>query len=397
MLIKLDRDMRRRQVIDMARMLDRKKPAVIGLLIMALVGPAMAQSQEPLVLAKDSSFYVGGKYAQSADGLVIDGSMYVHALIPAQQKHPYPVVMIHGINSTGVVFEGTPDGREGWAQHFVRAGYAVYVIDQPARGRSPYYPDLDGPMPSSSVAGANARAESYTAPQVFKLFPQARHYTQWPSDHPKKGQPGDPVFDASMAGAVKSIPTNTGVSERLTKEAGAALLDRIGPAILLTHSQGGAFGWQIADARPALIKGIIAVEPALTPTYPATGSTVPAYGITSTPITYEPAVSDPKQLVFAPQEKPDAPDISQCQLQGPQPRHLPTLKGFPISVVLSEASPLTGRAHCVSRYLSQAGVANDLIRLDEVGIHGNGHLMPIERNNAQIADFLMGWLAKRGL
>jgi hypothetical protein len=39
-------------------------------------------------------------------------------------------------------------------------------------------------------------------------------------------------------------------TQRLNKDAGAALLDRIGPAIVLTHSQSGLFGWLIGDARP---------------------------------------------------------------------------------------------------------------------------------------------------
>jgi len=45
------------------------------------------------------------------------------------------------------------------------------------------------------------------------------------------------------------------------KHAGSALLDRIGPAILLTHSQAGQFGWILADARPSKVKAIIAIEP----------------------------------------------------------------------------------------------------------------------------------------
>jgi pimeloyl-ACP methyl ester carboxylesterase len=49
----------------------------------------------------------------------------------------------------------------------------------------------------------------------------------------------------------------------------AALLDRIGPAIILTHSQSGPFGWLIADARPKLVKAVVAVEPA--------GPAVPKY------------------------------------------------------------------------------------------------------------------------
>ena len=53
------------------------------------------------------------------------GQMYVEYQIPAQRLHPYPVVMWHGNNQSGSNYTGTPDGREGWAQHFLRMGYAV--------------------------------------------------------------------------------------------------------------------------------------------------------------------------------------------------------------------------------------------------------------------------------
>jgi hypothetical protein len=39
----------------------------------------------------------------------------------------YGVVMIHGTNQTETNFERTPDGRDGWAQYFVRAGYKVFL------------------------------------------------------------------------------------------------------------------------------------------------------------------------------------------------------------------------------------------------------------------------------
>jgi pimeloyl-ACP methyl ester carboxylesterase len=353
-------------------------------------------TDEPLVLARDRSMFVGGQYAQSVDGLVIDGAMYVHERVPAQQTHPYPIVMIHGVNGTGAYFEGTPDGREGWAQLFVRAGFAVYVVDQPARGRSPYFPDLHGPMPASSVFGAQALAELYTAPAVYDTYPQAKLHTQWPSDHANAGRPGDPVFDRSLAGQVKSLPTATGTPERLIKAAGGALLDRIGPAILLTHSQGGAFGWQIADARPGAVKAIVTIEPALTPAHPQGGSATPAYGITMNPITYDPPVTDPSAIVHR-VIPADSADVSECWVQAEPVRRLPTLAGIPIAIIIGEASPLAQRSHCISHYLTQAGVANDLIRLENVGIHGNNHKMMIEKNSAEIATFIQTWLAGHDL
>jgi pimeloyl-ACP methyl ester carboxylesterase len=345
----------------------------------------------PLVLAQDASFYVGGDYVDTPDGPIVQGAMYVHALVPAEPSHPYPVVMIHGINGTGVTYEGTPDGREGWAQHFVRAGYAVYVCDQPARGRSPYRPDLDGPLfPRMNTAGADGVA-IYTAPAP-DAYPQAKHHAQWPGS----GRRGDPAFDAFMRGRTDSLPTPGGASERATKAAGAALLDRIGPAVLLTHSQSGAFGWQIADARPGLVRGIVAIEPALAPTVPPMGPGVPPYGITSTPITYDPPVATPDDIAHVTQP-PETPDVFACWLQAEPARRLPNLIGIPIAIVIAEASPLARSSHCVARYLAQAGVVNDCIRLEDAGIHGNNHLPMLERNSDEIAAFLQRWLTERGL
>ena len=30
---------------------------------------------------------------------------------------------------SGTNFTGTPDGREGWAQFFIRQGYAIYMVE----------------------------------------------------------------------------------------------------------------------------------------------------------------------------------------------------------------------------------------------------------------------------
>ena len=54
--------------------------------------------------------------------------------------------MVHGGSQTGTNFTGTPDGREGWAQYFVRRGYAVYVVDQVARGRAAHWSQVHGPV-----------------------------------------------------------------------------------------------------------------------------------------------------------------------------------------------------------------------------------------------------------
>jgi pimeloyl-ACP methyl ester carboxylesterase len=359
-----------------------------------------ADRQKPLSLAEDSYFFVGGHYIKAPDGEIMIGQMYVHALIPASVTKPYPIVMIHGLGQSGTNFEGTPDGREGWAQFFIRVGYKVYVVDQPARGRSPYHSDQDGPTPRNNFANALGMAQAFTAPEVFNQYPQAHLHTQWPGDGPRKGQPGDRIFDQFFASQLESIPTATGKPELSMQAAGAALLDKIGPAILLTHSQAGAFGWQIADTRHKSVKAILSIEPAVSPSvvseaFPA--GLVPPYGITTTPITYEPPITDSTELSQRLQTTPDAPSLARCWTQGEPVRQLPRLRDIPILIMVAQASNLARTVHCVSKYLTQAGVTNDLVRLEDVGILGNGHMMMLEKNSDQIARFLLNWLQLRKL
>src|SRR3954451_13777437 len=138
---------------------------------------ADAQERGPLSLARASYFFVGGKIDTAAEGSPMLGQMYVEYMIPARRSQPYPIVMVHGGGQTGTNFTGTPDGREGWAQFFVRRGYAVYVVDQPGRGRAAYEADAYGPAGRVNFDNVERR---FAAPERFNLWPQARFHTQWP-------------------------------------------------------------------------------------------------------------------------------------------------------------------------------------------------------------------------
>lgn len=95
---------------------------------------------------------------------------------PAKVTHRYPIVMFSGGGQSGLNYTGTPDGREGWMQYFVRQGYAVYVLDQPSRARSGHQPEV-GPQSRNGVERIQQR---FTAPERSHLWPQARLHTQWP-------------------------------------------------------------------------------------------------------------------------------------------------------------------------------------------------------------------------
>ena len=76
-------------------------------------------------------------------------------------------------------FETTPDGRPGWANYFATLGYAVYLVDQPGLGRSPFVEVEYGPM-GDPVFSTHMVEERFTAPEAFALWPQAALHTQWP-------------------------------------------------------------------------------------------------------------------------------------------------------------------------------------------------------------------------
>jgi pimeloyl-ACP methyl ester carboxylesterase len=172
------------------------------------------------------------------------------------------------------------------------------------------------------------------------------------------------------------------------------LLKRIGPAILLTHSRSGPFGWEIADDVPELVKGIVAVEPNGPPFYgaaPAATGLARRWGIGDAPLTYEPLVRDVMDLAPKREGKPQGDGLEACW-SASVPHKLPRLAGIPVMIVTAEASYHAPYDHCTSQYLTQAGVTNDFVALASRGIHGNGHMMMLEKNNLQIAGVIADWI-----
>ena len=376
----------------------RLTAAVAGWLAVGASG-AFAQNATPppLSIARQGYLFAGGKYSTVNGRRVLSGHLYAEFQIPSRQTHMWPIVMVHGGSQSGTNFMGTPDGREGWAQFFLRQGYAVYVVDQPGRGRAAYEGDVYG---KSNKLNPDTTQQRFVAPERYRLWPQAHLHTQWPGD----GAPGDAVFDQFFASQLPSIEDFT-EQQVLNRDALLALLEKIGPAILLTHSQAGAFGWPVADARPDLVKAIVAVEPNGPPFYAVENTGAPdwfrdaqtmvnVWGITAVPLAYSPAAAKAADLAIVRQAKPDAPDLVRCWLQKSPARRLPNLAKVPILVVTSEASYHAPYDHCTMKYLQQAGLQPTWTRLADEGIHGNGHMMMLEKNNMDIAAVMSRWLAK---
>ena len=382
-------------------MSDTFAPSTCMLLLSVLAcAPVTAWAQAPKLpvptvdqsaVGQRGYFYVGGKYVGEPGKEIMRGQVYVEVLAPRDVRRPYPLVLIHGAAQTATNWMGTPDGRKGWAEYFVEQGYVVYMIDQPMRGRSAAHP---GDGATRMFTAANEEFQ-FTAIETAGTWPQAKKHTQWPGPGPDKGRKGDPVFDAFYATQVETVVSNEETQER-NKDAGAALLDKIGPAVVLTHSQSGAFGWLIADARPRLVKAIVAIEPSGPPfeaTIIGTGK-ARAFGPTDIPITYDPPVKDPGELAVEREAKADGPDLFVCWMQKAPARQLVNLKNIPVMVMAAEASYHQVYDHCTAKYLNQAGVKTEFVPLAQIGIHGNGHMVMIEKNNLDIAHVVDEWLVK---
>jgi pimeloyl-ACP methyl ester carboxylesterase len=370
--------------------------AAIATALLSIGAQSSAQDRlfdanKPLEIVDQGVFSIPGRYVEGDKQTIMVGQMYVQYQIPKHKTRPYPVVMIHGGGQTASNFLSTPDGRRGWADDFVANGYAVYVVDQSGRGRSGFFTDVYGKTRKSTVAVATTRLTD-----TKDLWPQANLHTQWPGP----GTKGDPTFDSFYATQVETIGDEVMI-ERMNREAGAKLLDRIGPAILLPHSQANRLAWAIADERPALVKGILAIEPngppirenvaKGAPDWFADGDLARPWGITSGPMTYDPPVASPNEIKLVRQDAPDGPGLVRCFMQAEPARKLTKLAGIPILIVLSEASYHAPYDHCTAKWLAQAGVQNTFVRLADHGIRGNGHMMMLEKNNLEISALLRRW------
>jgi pimeloyl-ACP methyl ester carboxylesterase len=303
----------------------------------------------PLVISDQGHFFTGLRTHPGAAGTSVYGT---HVEYQAPESVRDNLVLVHGGGGQALDMLTTPDGRPGWSTVFLRDGFAVYTVDRPGLGRSPYHPDIYGPYPPP--ASYEGFVASFAAPSPPGLPP----HTQWPGS----GDRADPALATFLAWQEPFPPDAVRAHEDMLAGA-VGLLDRIGPSVLLTHSLGGGFGWMALSERPALVKALVAVETAGPPfaDHPALGRFT--HGLAPVPVGFGPGAGEPKLSV-------------------------------PVAVVSAEASGFGRSCHATAEYLRSCGADVDEIRLGELGIHGNGHAMMLERNNAEIAAVITDWIGK---
>jgi pimeloyl-ACP methyl ester carboxylesterase len=244
-------------------------------------GGAMAGSLGgPLELQDEGSFFVNGQtmtsshpgtsaFSAPAPGTITVKQMYVQYRIPKTISGP-PIVMVHGSGHTGATYETTPDGREGWATYFARKGYPVYVVDHAGRGRSGFDPTAinraraDGDAKSLPDMQIAARERAWYFFRIGATYPTPFPGSQFPVE----------AFDQYTAQLVPNTEAALPGAGANTVQALGALLDRIGPAVVMVHSQSGAYGLDLVRARAPKMLGFINVEGNCAPVTPEEVTTV---------------------------------------------------------------------------------------------------------------------------
>ncbi len=336
----------------------------------------MSRAAEPLAIAEQGSFFAGGRTVHAAGETFSVDHAYVQYQIPADARG-LPLVMIHGAGQTGKTWESTPDGREGLQTLMLRRGRPVYVVDFPRRGRAGA-PTFRGP---AGLLGGEPHASTETLRFSnedlfvrFRLGPQPGTYFEG-SQFPQSG------FDQFCRQSVGYFHDDfEAIADSLV-----ALLDCIGPAVLVTHSQAGQAGW-MAAMRSAHVRAIVSYEPGPIGGLPFTAADLPAAHdvIGGPPMTHAHAVADAD---FA------------------------RLAGIPIQIVHGDyisAEP-DARPHMEFwrvRALDARAFVAALVRhggdatcldLPAVGITGNTHFPFSDLNNVTIAELLQAFLREREL
>jgi pimeloyl-ACP methyl ester carboxylesterase len=187
--------------------------------------------------------------------------------------------------------------------------------------------------------------------ELFRIGPDGSYQSE-PAKrvaHPGQQFPTD-AFDQFMKQGVPRWTTTDAATQAAYNEFAV----RFCPCVIITHSQGGNFAFNMALAHPERIKAVVAVEPSGAP---------------------DPAKADIASI-----------------------KHIPHLFVWGDNL---DKHPVWGRITAgPNRYrdaLLKVGGKADLLDLPARGVRGNSHMLMMDRNSDQIAGMIQDWLAEQGL
>jgi hypothetical protein len=349
--------------------------AVAFAMVSAYSGSAVAQDLDPgdahgpLVLKEQGMFYVGGDvvhtdWASGPNGLLASfprsgdiaiNQMYVTFMVPQVQRG-VPIILMHGGNLSGACYETTPDGRMGWYEYFARKGHAVYLPDQVSRARSgfnvtPFNEVAAGVRLPSALPNLLVLTKALSW-QIFRFGPSLG--TAFP-DEQFPVEAIDELAKQSIPDQNADVQSPPGINFTPTRLAELGL--KVGGAVLVGHSESGFYPELAALQNTAGLRGLISMEPG------SCGATT----------------------------------LSKDQIA--KLAKLPTLVVFgdhlaDVSTpLLSWPAALADCEQYVSE-INQAGGDATMLHLPAAGVFGNSHMLFQDKNNLQVGDMILSWIAE---
>ena len=271
--------------------------------------------------------------------------------------------MWHGYGQFSKTWETTPDGREGFQSIFLRRHFPVYIIDQPRRG---------GAGRSTVDANIEPTPDEQEWFGTFRLgiWPNYFEGVQFARDSATLNQ-----YFRAMTPNIGPIDIDVNV------DAVSALFNKIGPAILVTHSHSGGMGWLTAIENQN-VKAIVSYEPGsgflfpegeVPDPKPSSGGTLEAAGV---PMQEFMKLTKIPIIIYYGDFIPD------------EPVENPGQDGWRVRLEMAKLW-----RDAVNRH----GGDVTLVHLPEIGIEGNTHFPFSDLNNVKIADLMSEWLKEKGL
>lgn len=327
----------------------------------------------PMVIQEQGSFTVGGSVISNPgtfdpvkmtpEGQTFHGDhAYVFYQIP-EKPRKLPLVLWHGFGQFSKTWETTPDGREGYQNIFLRRGFGVYVIDQPRRGNAGR---------STQPATIKPVADEQQWFDTFRLG-------IWPDFFPGVQFSKDP---AALEQYFRQMTPDTGTIDiGVNSDAVAALFNKIGPGVLVTHSHSGGMGWATV-LKCEQIRGVVSYEPGSNFIFPegevpppmvSSGGTLQALSV---PVAEFMKLTKLPIIIYygdyIPEKPMDNPGQDQWRIR-------------------LEMARLWAKA------VNSHGGDVTVVHLPEIGIHGNTHFPFSDKNNLQIAELMDKFLEEKGL
>ena len=368
-------------------MSSKHRTSFIALCVIATILFTSANAQEteskpePLMVQEQGSFAVGGSVITAPGtfdpirqgaynpagtdpaGQTLHGDhAYVFYQVPVNARK-LSLVFWHGHGQSGKTWETTPDGREGFQNIFLRRRFPVYLIDQPRRGRA---------ARSTQPIAITATPDEQLWFGIFRLG-------AWPNFYPGVQFSGDPE---ALNQFFRQMVPNTGPYDvQVNTEAVSALFTKIGPGILVTHSQSGGLGWRTA-IKNRNVRAIVSFEPGFDFPFPDREVPPPMTlgsralnAITVSQSDFMVLTKIPIVIYYG-DNIPDKPSVNPGQEQ------------WRIFFEMAKRW-----RDVVNRHGGNVTV----VHLPEVGIRGNTHFPMSDMNNLQIADLMSKFLSEKKL